>query len=168
MAFPAKTRAFWPLIVVFVIADYASKRAVEARLALHEPYVIIGDWVRFTLTYNRGAAMNMSLGDYSRVAFTLIAGAMLVLLYRMYRQARDGDLIQAVALGLVSAGALGNLLDRLRSARGVVDFIDVGVGDSRFYTFNVADSCVTVGAILLAWLLWLRPENDPPVESAAQ
>lgn len=59
---------------------------------------------------------------------------------------------------MVAAGAVGNLLDRIRSVRGVVDFLDVGIGDSRFYTFNVADSFVTVGAILLAILLWRYPD----------
>ena len=60
-------------------------------------------------------------------------------------------------LALIAGGALGNLLDRLRSVRGVVDFIDVGIGDSRFWTFNVADSGVTCGAILLMLVLWSRP-----------
>jgi signal peptidase II len=49
---------------------------------------------------------------------------------------------------------MGNLLDRLRSPLGVVDFIDVGIGDVRFWTFNVADVGVTVGAVLLAMVLW--------------
>jgi signal peptidase II len=54
----------------------------------------------------------------------------------------------------VSAGALGNMLDRIKSSRGVVDFIDLGVGSARFYTFNVADVAITFGAVLLAWILW--------------
>jgi signal peptidase II len=59
-----------------------------------------------------------------------------------------------LALALVCAGAVGNLIDRIRSAKGVVDFIDVGVGDLRWPTFNVADMAVSVGAFLLAWVLW--------------
>jgi len=65
--------------------------------------------------------------------------------------------VQPIALALIAAGALGNLLDRLRSARGVVDFIDVGIGDTRFWTFNVADSGVTMGALLLMFVLWSKP-----------
>jgi signal peptidase II len=49
---------------------------------------------------------------------------------------------------------VGNLIDRVRSGRGVVDFIDIGVGNTRFWTFNVADSAITIGAILLAVTLW--------------
>jgi len=59
-----------------------------------------------------------------------------------------------LALALVCAGALGNLFDRLRSDLGVVDFLDVGAGATRWPTFNVADMAVSVGAILLAWVLW--------------
>jgi signal peptidase II len=62
--------------------------------------------------------------------------------------------VRTVSLALVCAGAVGNLLDRMRSFFGVVDFIDVGVGDSRWPTFNVADMAVSVGAALLAWVLW--------------
>lgn len=57
------------------------------------------------------------------------------------------------ALALVTGGAIGNLLDRLQSARGVVDFIDAGVGAHRFWTFDIADAGMTVGAVLLAILL---------------
>src|SRR5438046_2230507 len=60
------------------------------------------------------------------------------------------------ALALVCAGAVGNVVDRLRSAQGVVDFVDVGVGSTRWPTFNVADSAITVGAIALAVTLWLE------------
>ena len=59
-----------------------------------------------------------------------------------------------MALALVCAGAIGNLFDRVRSFFGVVDFIDVGVGGARWPTFNVADMAVSVGAALLAWVLW--------------
>ena len=66
---------------------------------------------------------------------------------------RAGDRMRVLALGLAWGGAAGNLIDRFRSPHGVVDFIDIGVGDVRFWTFNVADSAVTVGALVLAWSL---------------
>ncbi len=55
---------------------------------------------------------------------------------------------------IVIGGAIGNLLDRIFQRDGVVDFIDIGIGDTRFWTFNVADSAVTVGAVLLVLALW--------------
>ena len=54
----------------------------------------------------------------------------------------------------MTAGAFGNLIDRIVSPRGVVDFIDIGIGDSRWPTFNVADMAVSTGAFLLAWVMW--------------
>ena len=59
-----------------------------------------------------------------------------------------------MALALVCGGAVGNLIDRIRSNAGVVDFIDIGFGDSRWPTFNIADMAVSLGAFLLAWVLW--------------
>jgi signal peptidase II len=69
-----------------------------------------------------------------------------------------------LAIALVCAGALGNLVDRVRHDLGVVDFIDVGVGAARWPTFNVADIAVSCGAMLLAWVLW----QEDRVEHAAR
>jgi len=138
--------------LIIVLGDFVTKRFAESALSLHIPNSVVGHWFRMTLTYNPGAAMNLSLGDFSRVGLSAIAIGMIVLLYRMYREAPAHDAWQAVALGFVTGGALGNLIDRVRSARGVVDFIDVGTAGWRFWTFNVADAGVTVGAVLLAWL----------------
>jgi signal peptidase II len=121
------------------------------------PHRIIGDVVRFTLAYNPGAAFSMSLGPYSRFIFGAFAVIALVVLWRLYRMTgrgvRAGDRLRVLALGLAWGGAAGNLVDRFRSPQGVVDFIDIGMRDVRFWTFNVADSAVTVGAIALAWSL---------------
>ena len=68
--------------------------------------------------------------------------------------------MRLAALGLVCGGAVGNLIDRVLSAQGVVDFIDVGVGTYRWPTFNIADSAVTVGALFLAYVLWMEGRED--------
>jgi signal peptidase II len=135
-----------------------SKLLAEAYLTpRYVPHQVVGDVVRFTLAYNPGAAFSMSLGVYSRVIFGAFAVVALVVLWRLYRMTgrgvRAGDHLRVFALGLAWGGAAGNLIDRFRSAQGVVDFIDIGAGDVRFWTFNVADSAVTVGAIILAWSL---------------
>jgi len=91
----------------------------------------------------------------------------LVILGRLYKATRQGDLLRTFALGLVCGGAVGNLIDRVRSATGVVDFIDVGVGDLRWPTFNVADMAVSVGAFLLAWVLWGEERQGAPVVTTA-
>ena len=94
----------------------------------------------------------------------LTVGALFIL-GRLYRSTRDGDLLRTLAISLVCAGAVGNLIDRIRSAQGVVDFIDVGIGDARWPTFNVADMAVSIGAFLLAWVLW---GEDNSAEREAQ
>ena len=148
------------LAAVAVPLDFLSKRLAEQHLLPHLPRPVLGDWLRWNLTYNPGAAMNLSAGNWSRPVFTGIALVMLVLIFRMYLGARRDDRLQAGALSMIASGALGNLLDRFRSARGVTDFIDVGWANTRFYTFNVADACVSVGAAWLAILLWRRPDHE--------
>jgi signal peptidase II len=136
------------------------------------PHRVFGEVVRFTLAYNPGAAFSMSLGPYSRLIFGAFAVIALVVLYRLYRMtgagARAGDRLRVLALGLAWGGAAGNLLDRFRSAQGVVDFIDIGIGDVRFWTFNLADSAVTVGALVLAWSLSREERETAAVRAAAK
>src|SRR6266550_1400367 len=142
---------FWSVVVVIVIADVITKGlAVYALLPQRLPHELMGAAVRLTLVYNPGAAFGLHLGAYSRWIFMALTAGALFILGRLYRSTRDGDLLRTLAIGLVCGGAIGNLIDRIRSAAGVVDFIDVGVGDLRWPTFNVADMAVSVGAFLLA------------------
>lgn len=148
-----------------------SKLLAEAYLApRYVPHRILGDVVRFTLAYNPGAAFSMSVGAYSRLIFGAFAVVALFVLWRLYRMtgrgARAGDRLRVFALGLAWGGAAGNLIDRFRSGQGVVDFIDIGLGDHRFWTFNVADSAVTVGAVILAWSL-AREDHETAPRGAA-
>jgi signal peptidase II len=150
----ARDRIFWSVLVVVAVADVLSKRWAERALVLHYPEEVIGNWLRWTLTYNTGAAMNLSVGSASRVVFSTIAVVMLGYLFYLYRQSHRSEKATPLALALIAAGAFGNLVDRIRHTKGVVDFIDVGTEGWRFWTFNVADMGVTVGAVLLALLMW--------------
>ena len=155
-----------------MVTDLVSKLLAEQYLPpRYVPHRIIGDVVRFTLAYNPGAAFSMSLGVYSRFIFGAFAIIALVVLWRLYRMTgrgvRAGDGLRVFALGLAWGGAAGNLVDRFRSPQGVVDFIDIGLGDVRFWTFNVADSAVTIGAIALAWSLSREDHEAPIVEAPA-
>lgn len=150
----ARDRIFWSVLLVVAIADVVTKRWAERALVLHSPEEVVGHWLRWTLTYNTGAAMNLSVGAASRVVFSAIAVVMLGYLFYLYRQSHPREKATPLALALIAAGAFGNLVDRLRHAKGVVDFIDVGTAEWRFWTFNVADMGVTVGAVLLALMMW--------------
>lgn len=142
------------LIVGIVVVDQITKRLAVANLVPHLPRDVVGNAVRFTLTFNPGAAFGMHLGRASWWAFPALTVLILGFLIRLYRSLPAAERALRLAIAAVMGGALGNLIDRFRSPAGVVDFIDVGVGDVRFWTFNVADSAVSVGAVLLVLLLW--------------
>ena len=152
----ADRRLFWLTAAAVVLLDLVTKMLAEALLARHLPVAVLGDYVQLRLVYNQCAAFGLCLGEYSRWIFFGLAIAALFVLGSMVRGTRPGDRVRLVALALVSAGAVGNVLDRVRSSLGVVDFVDVGVGLMRWPTFNVADSAITVGAITLAVSLWLE------------
>ncbi len=131
-----------------------TKLLAESLLARRLPLAVIGDWVQLRLVYNQGAAFGLDVGENSRWVFFGLAVVALVVLGSMVRSTRVGDRFRLLALALVCGGAAGNLIDRIRSGQGVVDFVDIGVGGWRWPTFNVADSAITVGAIALALSLW--------------
>jgi signal peptidase II len=164
-----KLRLFLPCFLVLFLADCTSKQLVEEALGVpHVPHEVLGETVRLTLAYNPGAALGIWLGPWSRPGLILIGAGVLTLLTTMLVRAAPTARLQVVALGLVMGGAMGNLRDRLTSPLGVVDFIDVGIGTSRFYTFNVADAGIFLGALLLAWALWREDaEREAALEEPA-
>ncbi|MBA2683791.1 MAG: signal peptidase II [Gemmatimonadaceae bacterium] len=148
-------RLFWPLSITLLVVDCTTKRVVEAAVPVVEvPHHLVDDIVRVTLEYNKGGALSTHLGPYERWILIGLTLAVLFFLARSYtRMARAGALAVA-GLALVTGGAVGNLLDRILSTRGVTDFIDIGIGAQRFYVFNGADIGVSVGTALLAYTMW--------------
>jgi signal peptidase II len=145
----------WSAVTV-VLLDIVSKQIAERVLLQIPPVQVIGDWLQFRLVYNQGAAFGLHLGPWSRWIFIAIAAGAVVMLFRLAQSSAATDRIRHLSCGLVAGGAVGNLLDRVRSAQGVVDFIDAGIGTHRWPTFNVADMGVTIGAIVLAISLWVE------------
>lgn len=159
---------FWPVMGVIAAVDFSTKSLAATRLLPQGlPHSVYGEWVRFTLVHNPGAAFGLHLGSYSRWIFMILTIVALVILGRLYAATRPGDVARALALALVCGGAMGNLIDRVRSPNGVVDFIDIGFGDSRWPTFNIADMAVSVGAFLLAWVLWGEDAESQTVSMPA-
>lgn len=156
----------WSVLLGVIALDLVTKWIAVRELAPSRiPRQVMGDFVQFTLVYNPGAAFGLHLGPYSRWIFMGLTAVALYVLGRLYVTARDGEWQKVLAVALVCAGAVGNLVDRIRSPRGVVDFIDVGLGAARWPTFNVADMAISCGAVLLAWVLWW--EEDPAKADAA-
>jgi signal peptidase II len=148
-----KPRNLLVLLALLTVAlDAATKALVVARLEHREHIRLLGGLVTFEVSRNSGAAF--SFAQSATVLFTLIAVGVVVVIVRALPRLRSRG--WAVTLGLLLGGAVGNLVDRLTRAPGigrgaVVDFIQL----PHFATFNVADSAITVGAVL-AVLLSLR------------
>jgi len=160
----SNARLFWPVLLSIVAIDVLTKRAaVEALEQQRVPHEVLSHWLRMTLVYNPGAAFGLHVGEWSRPVFMTATIFALLILGRLYVSTRPGDLSRVAALSLVCGGALGNLIDRIASSNGVIDFIDVGVREARWPTFNVADIAVSVGAFLLAIVLW---SEDRAAESS--
>jgi len=147
---------FWPVLLLVAGVDFFTKAvAADHLIPAGLPHSVYGlDWIRFTLVRNPGAAFGLHVGEHSRWIFMVLTVVALVILGRLYAATRHGDTIRTLSLALVCGGAVGNLIDRVTSSQGVVDFIDMGFGDSRWPTFNIADMAVSLGAFLLAWVLW--------------
>ncbi len=157
----ARARIFWPVLITVILSDIITKWiAVRDLYPRGVPREVFGDVVRLTLVFNRGAAFGINVGEYSRWIFLGLTIVALVILGQLYRATPGRDIARTLAISLVSAGALGNLIDRVRGPQGVVDFIDIGIGDMRWPTFNVADMAVSTGAILLAYVLWHEEKTE--------
>ena len=155
----------WPVAFTVVLTDVLTKSLAVTLLPPNGfSQAVIGDVVKFALVYNPGAAFGLYLGGYSRWIFMALTLGALVILWRLYAQTDNTQRVRALAIALVAAGALGNLIDRVRSDLGVVDFIDIGFGSHRWPTFNVADMAVSCGAFLLAWVLWGEEQQVAALE----
>lgn len=155
-----KTGLFLGIVSCVVLLDYVTKRLIQDNFHLYQQVEIIGDYLRLTFIYNPGAAFGIHLGPYSRAIFLVLSVIALVALGAMYWATPARDKVRLTSISLICAGAIGNLIDRIRSERGVVDFLDVGIGDLRWPVFNVADIAVTTGAIFLALSLWREENRD--------
>ncbi|KHL71225.1 peptidase A8 [Pseudomonas flexibilis] len=140
----------WLTALVFGL-DQASKFYFEGALNLYQQIVIIPDLFSWTLAYNTGAAFSFLAGQsgWQRWLFALIAIVVSVVLVVWLKRLKPNETWLAIALALVLGGALGNLVDRVLFGH-VIDFILVH-WQNRWYfpAFNLADSAITVGAIML-------------------
>jgi signal peptidase II len=147
-----------------VLIDQASKLWIINNLPHWESWNIIGSFVRFTHVKNPGIAFGISVGDFTMIVAVLSIVATFFIAYMHWQERKNHPLI-VIGLGLILGGAIGNLIDRSsiffsKHYEGVVDFIDIGTANFRWYTFNVADSAVTIGIIfyLIHSLFTNKPE----------
>jgi signal peptidase II len=145
-------------VVVFVL-DRVTKTWVADNIPLGTARPIAGDYVRIVHAQNSGAAFGL-LPERTTLLSILSVFAVLAIVY-YYRQIASSSWLVSATLGMQLGGASGNLLDRLTQGY-VVDFVDVGIGDVRFWAFNVADSSIVVGIILVMLALWYEEHRAAP------
>ena len=128
-----------------MIVDQLTKAWLVANLSPGETMTVIGDWVRLVFSQNSGALFGLFRDN---AALFGLASLVVVGLIVAYHATAGRSLYLSIALGFLLGGALGNLTDRL--SRGfVVDFVDIGIGDVRWYTFNVADAAISTAIVML-------------------
>jgi signal peptidase II len=155
-------------VMGFVLGvDLLSKAWVQGNVGYGESQDLLGHWLRLTYLLNPGAAFGLNVGDWSRTVFATLAIVAVGVILMIVRETPAAERLRLAALALILGGALGNLVDRLRSHGAVVDFLDVGFGAMRWPVFNIADVGVTAGAFLLVALLW-GEKGSPALESAAE
>jgi signal peptidase II len=144
----------WLWAPLVLIVDFLTKRWVLAEQELLAGRInVVGEFARFIYVRNPGSAMGLfPVGRWVLVGVSVAATVFLVWLYR----ATDPALrVRRAAMAAILGGAVGNLIDRVFYDGLVVDFIDLGVGAHRFYTFNVADMGVSIGGAVLFLCLLL-------------
>lgn len=142
---------FWlPPSLVLIVADQWTKGLIESRFVLGES-LPVWFWLDITRLHNPGAAFSFLAGqDGWQVQFLSVLAALVSIGLLIWLRTLDArrDALLCAALSLVFAGAIGNLFDRIEFGY-VIDFIHVHWGAAYFPAFNVADSAITVGAVLL-------------------
>ena len=171
-------RPYFLLALAIVFLDQLSKITIRSYFVPGESVQVLGDFLRFTFVYNQGGAFGIKLGNYLFYSMAAILAAAVTVYYLIKSQ--DSGFWPRFILAMVIGGAIGNLIDRLAYGQ-VVDFIDVdmpnfnipeftfvglrfyGYEIQRWFTFNIADSAVTVGltGFVIYMLFGDRPKTEP-------
>lgn len=141
----ARWGVFALLALAAVVVDQLSKAWVAGQLAPGAGMVVIPDLLN--VVYGQNSGILFGLLPQSAPAFAIVSMGVTALIVVYHAKAGRG-LVTTIALGLLLGGAIGNLLDRLNHGH-VIDWVDMGIGSVRFWTYNVADACITTSIVLL-------------------
>lgn len=143
--------------LTILVADQVTKALVVSNLAVGQKTQLLGDYVEIWHAQNRGAAFSLFQGG--TIVFLVVSVLSIGMVAYFYRSLRDRSPWLHLVLGIVLGGTLGNFTDRLRQGY-VTDWLSIGIGDTRWPTFNVADSSVVVGiGILVLYLFLTSPDR---------
>ncbi|MGC8767215.1 MAG: signal peptidase II [Brevinematia bacterium] len=145
------------IAAISLVVDIASKFLARTFLNYAQSVNILGDFLRFTLVFNRGISFGIFNSDQSTLIHTILPFLTIIIIlflfYSFISLLKEVDIrvipMLKIGFGFIWGGGLGNLIDRILNGY-VTDFIDIGISNIwRFYTFNIADSCITIGTTLI-------------------
>ena len=143
------------LSAVLVVLDQWSK-AFTLKHVFPTDVVTWTSFFNIRLAFNTGASYGFlaNASGWQTTFFSLMAIITTIILVIWLTRLKYHEYLLCIALSMIAGGAVGNLIDRLRLSY-VIDFFDFHIGTWHFATFNVADSCITIGVVLLIWHLFL-------------
>ncbi|RJE49052.1 signal peptidase II [Dehalobacter sp. MCB1] len=149
----------WVTLIIILVLDRLSKWVVQSNMTLGESQAVIPGFFHLTYILNPGAAFGMLQGQ--KWVLITVSVIVLAVLFYFQRKVPQGQRLMRVSMGLIGGGALGNFWDRLLTGK-IIDFLDFRVWP---YIFNIADSMIVIGGILLIILL-MRMKEDTNDESS--
>lgn len=147
-------------LITVLVLDQLTKLVIDATIGpgtSRDSYWFLGDWLGFEYVRNHGVAFGLQFGN--NVLTIAAATAAFLLIGAMFWRLASGTVLAAIGLGLMFGGAIGNIIDRIRLG-AVVDFVAVGP----WPRFNIADSAITVGVLILAWCASMQVGPDEQEE----
>ncbi|PKN71664.1 MAG: signal peptidase II [Deltaproteobacteria bacterium HGW-Deltaproteobacteria-12] len=136
-----------------IVLDQITKNAILSRFAMHESHEVIHGFFNLVYVTNPGAAFGFLASASEAFRYFFFIGVTVVaislIIYYLVKS-KPGNIVSVISLTLIFAGAVGNLIDRIRFG-AVVDFLDFYLGTWHWPAFNVADSAISVGAVLMIW-----------------
>ncbi len=138
---------YLPICFIVIIADQVSKYTVTRFIDFNEQVKVLGNFIILTNVRNPGAVFGIPVGPF--FLYIVCAACIILFIYTIRKR--------SVLFSVILGGAIGNLIDRIR-LDSVIDFIDIQIGNFTWPTFNLADSCITIGVILLL-IIMLRKKS---------
>ncbi len=137
------------ILIAALFFDILTKYLAVAHLTENERINFLGSFVQLMLMYNKGGLFSILQGY--QTYFLIISFIVLALIVLFFVFEKNKTYLFCTALALITAGAIGNIIDRIAGRKGVADFIDIGIGKVIRYpgVFNIADACIVIGALIL-------------------
>lgn len=149
-------------VIVVVALDQITKAAIVAKFFIHESYPIIDGFFNLVYVMNPGAAFGFlanTAAIFRYIFFIGITALVILLIIYYILKSKSQNMFTVVSLTLIFAGAVGNLIDRVRFG-AVVDFLDFYIRSWHWPAFNVADSAISLGAVLMIWGMIIQRKEE--------